>query len=155
MPISDSPVINDKLVYILFIFQVLVGLLFQWKLGDHNTISKGFGILGVILICLYIVCFSLSWGPLAWIVPSEIFPLEIRPLGQSINIGVLMLFVFATAQTFLAMLCHLKASIFFFFAGWVFVMTIFTYFLFPETKLVPLEDITDLWKQHPIWKKYY
>ena len=101
------------------------------------------------------MCFSLSWGPLAWIVPSEIFPLEIRSLGQSINIGVSMLFTFALAQTSLSMLCHLKASIFFFFAGWVFVMTIFTYFLFPETKLVPLDDIADLWKQHPIWKKYY
>ena len=135
--------------------QVLVGSLFQWKLGDHNTIPKSFAIVAVVLICLYCVCFSFSWGPLGWIVPSEIFPLEIRSLAQSINIGVLMLFVFATAQTFLAMLCHLKASIFFFFAGWIFVMTLFTYLLFPETKLVPLEEVAELWKKHHYWKKYY
>lgn len=135
--------------------QVLTGVLLQWKLKAHNELSKGYGILGVVFVLLFVVGFGFSWGPLGWLVPSEIFPLEIRSAGQSINTCVSMLFIFTTTQTLLVMLCHLKATMFLFFAGWVVIMTLFTYLLFPETKGVPLEDVANLWKQHPIWKRYY
>lgn len=33
-------------------------------------------------------------------------------------------------------------------------MTIFIYFLLPETKGVPIEEMGRVWKQHPFWKRY-
>jgi hypothetical protein len=42
-----------------------------------------------------------------------------------------------------------------FFSAWVFVMGVFTVFLIPETKNVPIEDMAEkVWKQHWFWKRY-
>ncbi|KAH7431585.1 hypothetical protein KP509_08G056500 [Ceratopteris richardii] len=140
---------------IMMLFLVLTGGLLNWKLKSHNELSKGYGILGVILMLAFVTSFSWSWGPLAWLIPSEIFPLEIRSAGQSINVCVIMLFISITGQVFLSMLCHFKAGLFYFFGGWVFVMTVFTRLFLPETKGVPLEEVSKLWRSHPFWKRYY
>jgi hypothetical protein len=56
------------------------------------------------------------------------------------------------AQTFFIMLCHLKSGIFFFSAGWVLVMSVFVYLL-PETKNMPIEQMTRVWSEHWFWKR--
>lgn len=71
-----------------------------------------YAFLVVAFICLYIVAFAWSWGPLGWLVPSEILPLEIRSAGQSINVGVNMICTFVIAQIFLQMLCALRYRIY-------------------------------------------
>ncbi|MED6222864.1 hypothetical protein PIB30_068512 [Stylosanthes scabra] len=111
------------------------------ELGDHGEIRKEYAYLLLVLICIYIAWFGWSWGPLGWLVPSEIFSLEIRSASQSVNVAVNFLFTFIVAQTFLSMLCYFKAGTFFFFGGWVVVMTAFVYFLLPETKNVPIEQM--------------
>lgn len=136
----------------MFISQMLIGGIMAAKLGDFGGMSKGYGISVMILICIYVAGFGLSWGPLGWLVTSEIFPLEIRSAAQSITVAVGFLFTFLVGQTFLAMLCHLKAGIFFFFGGWVAVMTIFVYLLLPETKNVPIEKMDQIWREHWFWK---
>ncbi|KAL0864523.1 hypothetical protein Bca101_043641 [Brassica carinata] len=55
---------------------------------------------------------------------------------------------------FLTMLCHMKFGLFYFFGGMVLIMTVFIYFLLPETKGVPIEEMGRVWKQHPFWKRY-
>ncbi|KAJ3683616.1 hypothetical protein LUZ60_013843 [Juncus effusus] len=55
---------------------------------------------------------------------------------------------------FLTMLCHMKFGLFFFFAGWVVIMTLFIYFFLPETKNVPIEEMILVWKNHWFWSKY-
>ncbi|ERN03517.1 hypothetical protein AMTR_s00003p00270560, partial [Amborella trichopoda] len=132
---------------------VLIGILLGVKFGISGTgeLSKGYADLVVFFICVYITAFAWSWGPLGWLVPSEIFPLEIRSAGQSINVSTNLFFTFAIAQAFLTMLCHLKFGLFFFFAGWVFVMTIFIYFFLPETKIVPIEEMALVWRKHWFW----
>ncbi|KAE8669556.1 Sugar transport protein 1 [Hibiscus syriacus] len=95
--------------------------------------------------------FAYSWGPLGWLVPSEIFPLEIRPAAQSITKTINMIFTFAIPQVFTAMLCYLKFGIFIFFACFVVGMRTFIYKLLPETKGVPIEEMTIVWKNHPYW----
>ncbi|KAI5064139.1 hypothetical protein GOP47_0020809 [Adiantum capillus-veneris] len=62
----------------MLLFLVLTGALLQWKLKSHNELSTSFGIVGILLILGFVVAFAWSWGPLAWLIPSEIFPLEIR-----------------------------------------------------------------------------
>lgn len=133
--------------------QVVVGGIMAAKLGDHGSLSKGYADVVLVLIGVYVAGFGISWGPLGWLIPSEIFPLEIRAAGQSITVAVNFLFTFLVGQTFLAMLCHFKAGIFFFFGGWVVVMTVFVYFLLPETKNIPIEQMDVIWRQHWFWKK--
>ena len=86
-------------------------------------------------------------------VPSEIFPLEIRSAGQSITVAVSFIFTFIIAQTFLAMLCHMKSGIFFFFAGWLVIMTMFIHMLLPETRNIPMEQMGRVWREHPFWRR--
>nr|XP_023903670.1 hexose carrier protein HEX6-like [Quercus suber] len=137
----------------MFISQVLIGAIMAAQLGDHGGLDKRSTYLVLILICVYVAGFGWSWGPLGWLVPSEIFPLEIRSAGQSITVAVSFLFTFIVAQTFLAMLCHFKAGIFFFFGGWVVVMTVFVYLFLPETKNMPIEQMDKVWRKHWFWKR--
>ncbi|KAL1108648.1 hypothetical protein V6Z11_D03G125200 [Gossypium hirsutum] len=134
--------------------QVTIGGFMTALLGDHGGLSKASAYVVLVLICIYISGFGLSWGPLGWLVPSEIYPLEIRSAGQSITVAVSFFFCFLIGQTFLAMLCHMKAGIFFFFGGWVALMTLFIYFFLPETKNIPIEKVEQLWKEHWFWKRF-
>nr|BDU96877.1 sugar transporter protein 1b [Symplocarpus renifolius] len=140
----------------MIICQILVGSLIWHVFGVAGTgkFSRGMAILVVFLICVYVAGFAWSWGPLGWLVPSEIFPLEIRSAGQSINVSVNMLFTFIIAQLFLTLLCHLKFGLFYFFAGWVVIMTVFVYYFVPETKNVPIEEMVSVWKSHWFWSKF-
>ncbi|KAL0400972.1 UNVERIFIED_CONTAM: Hexose carrier protein HEX6 [Sesamum latifolium] len=139
---------------LMFVPQMTIGGIMTTKLGDQGELSQGYSISILILICMYIAGYGLSWGPLGWLVTSEIFPLEIRSAAQSINVVTSFLFTFIVAQAFLAMLCYFKARIFFFFAVWVAMMTGFVYVLLPETKDVPLEKMDTIWREHWFWKRF-
>ncbi|KAK4436384.1 Hexose carrier protein HEX6 [Sesamum alatum] len=136
----------------MFVSQMLIGGIMAAKLEDHGGLSKGYGVIVLILICVYVAGFGLSWGPLGWVVTSEIFPLEIRSAAQSVVVAVNLFFTFLIAQLFLAMLCHLKSGIFFLFGGWVLMMTAFVYLLLPETKNIPIEKMERIWSEHLFWR---
>ncbi|KAG6780080.1 hypothetical protein POTOM_016490 [Populus tomentosa] len=138
----------------MFVSQIMIGSVMAAQLGDHGSINKGYAHFVLTMISIYVSGFAWSWGPLGWLVPSEIFPLEIRSVGQSIVVAVNFVFTFVVAQTFLGMLCHFKSGIFFFFGGWVAVMTAFVYLLLPETKKVPIEVMERVWREHWFWKRF-
>ncbi|KAL6191161.1 hypothetical protein ACLB2K_037552 [Fragaria x ananassa] len=140
----------------MFLSQVVIAIILGIKVKDHNDdLQKGFAVLVVIMICTFVSAFAWSWGPLGWLIPSETFPLETRSAGQSVTVCTNLLFTFVIAQAFLSMLCHFKFGIFLFFAGWVLIMSIFVLFLVPETKNIPIEEMTErVWRQHWLWKKY-
>ncbi|XP_020099739.1 sugar transport protein 1-like [Ananas comosus] len=136
--------------------QVVVGALIGAKFGTDGigTISRGYAILVVVFVCLFVSAFAWSWGPLGWLVPSEIYPLEIRSAAQSITVSVNMLFTFLVAQIFLPMLCAFKFGLFFFFAAWNIINFLYIAVLLPETKGIPIEEMSRIWKQHFIWSRY-
>ncbi|KAJ3679506.1 hypothetical protein LUZ60_017517 [Juncus effusus] len=140
----------------VFISQVIIGVMIYKNFGTTgtDTMPKVFNQLIIMFVCLYVAGFAWSWGPLGLSVPSEIFPLEIRSAGQNITMSVNLFFTFIIGQASLTMLCHLKFGLFFFFAGWVIIMTVFIYFFMPETKNVPAENMVFVWKQHWFWRKF-
>ncbi|WOL11047.1 hypothetical protein Cni_G19808 [Canna indica] len=131
---------------------VVVATVLALKLGDGEMLPKGLAVILVIAICTFVVAYGWSWGPLGWLVPSEIFPLETRSAGQSIVVCVNMFFTAAIAQCFLAMLCHLRWGVFVLFAGLIVFMSLFIILLLPETKQVPIEEMSQLWEKHWYWK---
>ncbi|KAF8029672.1 hypothetical protein BT93_E2179 [Corymbia citriodora subsp. variegata] len=122
--------------------------------GNPGQLPKWYAGTVVAFICTYVAGFAWSWGPLGWLVPSEIFPLEIRSAAQSINVSVNMFFTFIIAQIFLTMLCHMKFGLFLFFAFFVLIMSIFIYFMLPETKGIPIEEMAMVWRKHWYWSRY-
>ncbi|XP_021719506.1 sugar transport protein 1-like [Chenopodium quinoa] len=141
----------------MFICQVIVAIFIGVKFGvsgNATNLPEWYAIVVVLFICIYVSAFAWSWGPLGWLVPSEIFPLEIRSAAQSINVSVNMFFTFVIAQIFLTMLCHFKFGLFLFFAFFVVVMSLFIYFFLPETRGIPIEEMSIVWKNHWYWGKY-
>ncbi|XP_076914338.1 sugar carrier protein C-like [Bidens hawaiensis] len=141
----------------MLVCQVLITIAIGIKFGlngNPGELEMWFSALVVLAICIYIAGFAWSWGPLGWLVPSEIFPLEIRSAAQSVNVSVNMFFTFFIAQIFLPMLCAFRFGLFIFFLVWVVVMTTVVYFLLPETKGIPIEEMAGIWKEHPYWKRF-
>ncbi|CAK8543889.1 unnamed protein product [Lathyrus sativus] len=140
----------------MLICQIAVGTLIAMKLGvsGEGSFTKSEANLLLFFICAYVAAFAWSWGALGWLVPSEICSLEVRSAGQATNVVVNMLFTFIIAQIFLSLLCVLKFGLFFFFAGFVLIMSIFIAFLLPETNNVPIEEMNMLWKSHWFWKRF-
>lgn len=139
----------------MFISQVAIGSILLVNLKETGSLARGHALLVVVLVCLFVMAFAWSWGPLGWLIPSETFPLETRTAGFAFAVSSNMLFTFIIAQVFLSMLCTLRAFIFYFFAAWIFAMGMFVLFLLPETKGVPIDDMNErVWKKHPVWKNF-
>lgn len=131
------------------------GMLLVHLKATSNTLTTTQAGFVVFLVCLFVMAFAWSWGPLGWLIPSETFPLETRTAGFAFAVSSNMFFTFLIAQAFLSMMCHMRAYIFFFFAGWILVMGLFALFLLPETKGVPIDVMVErVWKKHPVWKRF-
>lgn len=133
---------------------VLLGVFFEEGGAVSATLPKPVGIAVIAVVCVYVSAFAFSWGPLGWLVPAEVQPLETRSVGQSINVSVNFLLTALMGQVFISLLCSFKWGIFLFFGGWVLVMTAFVFFLVPETRGVPIEEMHLLWAAHPFWKRF-
>lgn len=108
----------------------------------------------VAFICIYVAGFSWSWGPLAWLVPSEIHAMETRAAGMGISTFTNFIFTFLIGQTFLTMLCTMTWGVFIFFAGFVIAMSFFVALCVPETKGIPVEEVHEIIsKKHWLWSK--
>lgn len=136
----------------MFVCEIAVGILIHFNF--MNPENKAMSAAIITLICIYVAGFAWSWGPLGWLVPSEIQPLETRAAGTGINTTVNFLFTFIIGQSFLSMLCAFKFGTFFFFGGFVAIMTLFVLFFVPETKGVPIEELNELIvHKHWFWKR--
>ncbi|RWW54921.1 hypothetical protein BHE74_00038467, partial [Ensete ventricosum] len=139
----------------MLITQVAIGGILLVNLKATNELGHGVAVWVVVLVCLFVSSFAWSWGPLGWLIPSETFPLATRTAGYAFAVSSNMLFTFVIAQAFLSMMCHLRAGIFFFFGAWIVVMGLFVIFFLPETKNVPIDEMTEkVWKQHWFWKRF-
>jgi len=106
----------------------------------------------LIFILLYIAAFSLSLGPVVWVILSEIFPTKIR--GRAMAIATLCLWLANTivSQTFPMMdenpylLEKFNHGFpFFIYAGFCLVLLLFMWRCVPETKGKTLEEIEEFW----------
>jgi len=139
-------------LHLLIALQVITAVVLAVEFGHGKVLGKGISAFLVIVIFLFVLAYGRSWGPLGWLVPSELFPLEIRSAAQSMVVCVNMIFTALVAQLFLLSLCHLKYGIFLLFGGLIFCMSCFVFFLLPETKKVPIEEIYLLFENHWFWK---
>ena len=97
----------------------------------------------VIILAIYLACFSFGMGPGAWLVPSEIFATSIRAKAMSIatmmNRGTACLM----SSTFLTVESTLSWGGFFLLMTFVcLIVCAFLYVYLPETKGRSLEDMS-------------
>ncbi|KAE8690503.1 Sugar transport protein 8 [Hibiscus syriacus] len=153
---NDAALLSSVIIGLVNVFSTMVSVYLVDRTGRRLLLLEAWeAILVVIMVCIFVMGFAWSWGPLGWLIPSETFPLETRSAGFAFAVSSNMFFTFVIAQAFLSMLCHMQAGIFFFFAAWIIIMGVFTWFLVPETKGVPVDSMLDkVWKQHWFWRTY-
>jgi len=114
-----------------------LGIAFHFHLHTHTL--KWVAMASMLL---YIACFAISLGPIAWLVIAEIFPLRVRGLSMSLATASNWTFNWAVSATFLTLLKVLHPSgTFWMFALLGFLGLIFIYWFMPETKGSSLEQI--------------
>ena len=52
---------------------------------EPSSLASSLSPLPIASVCLFFAAFSLSWGPVAWIIGGELFPDRIRELGMGIG----------------------------------------------------------------------
>ena len=129
---------------------VLAGLLItNCSPEDGGWASYAVGV----CICMFVVGFGSTWGPVSWVVGAEIYPERIR--GKALSVTTALGNWFGTFLiTYLSpfVLSGLgTCGTFFLFAGLLFEAFLFTLFFVPETKGIPLGDIEAMFVKSSTW----
>lgn len=118
----------------------LIGLLF------HTGHSSGYFVL--VLILVYTAAFSISLGPVVWVMLSEIFPNRVRGLATSVASMFLWAADYAVSQSFPPLLSWAGSAATYWIFGAMSVVTVFFTIVFvPETKGRTLEQMENLWNR--------
>jgi len=104
-------------------------------------------------LILFMASFSISWGPIVWVLLSEIFPNKIRSLALAISVFIQWVANFVVTQVFPSLIENqwLKDNFNGAFPFYLFsVICLFSLFFVwkkvPETKNKSLEQMDALWK---------
>lgn len=101
-----------------------------------------FGIFAVLLLGLYIICYSPGMGTVPWIVNSEIYPLRYRGVGGGMAAVSNWVSNLIVSETFLTLTERLgSAGTFLLFAGFSTIGLVFIFLLVPETKGLAFEEV--------------
>jgi MFS transporter, SP family, solute carrier family 2 (myo-inositol transporter), member 13 len=117
---------------------------------------SNFGWLALIALAAYIISYSPGMGTVPWIVNSEIYPLRFRGLCGGIAAVSNWVSNLIVTQTFLSLTEALgTAPTFLLFCGVSAVALVFIFFLVPETKGLPFEEVEKMLerKNYKAWKK--
>jgi MFS transporter, SP family, arabinose:H+ symporter len=119
-----------------------------------TLLSAGFlvgrvqGLVGLILILMFIASFAGCIGPVFWVLMSEIFPTRIRGLAMSTAVFTCWFANFAVVLFFPWVLKNTGGSATFgFLAVMSLVMILFTWKMVPETSGRTLEEIERYWER--------
>jgi len=96
----------------------------------------------LLFILLFIASHAIGQGAVIWVFIPEIFPTEIRSFGQAWGAGLLNIFA-ATIALLGAVFINAFAPWFVFglFAFFMTLQLLFTHYMMPETKGIPLEEL--------------
>lgn len=104
-------------------------------------------------LLLFMASFSISWGPIVWVLLSEIFPNKIRSLALAISVFIQWVANFVVTQVFPSLVENqwLKTNFngafpFYLFSIICLISLLFVWKNVPETKNKSLEQMDTLWE---------
>ncbi|ORZ03758.1 sugar transporter [Syncephalastrum racemosum] len=101
--------------------------------------SATFGVLA--LLCLFVACFALSWGPLGWIYPAEIYPQLIRAKAMGVTTAASYCFNVAISQLAPLLFEYITWGTYVVFGCCCLLITWIVHVYYPETRGRSLEEI--------------
>jgi SP family xylose:H+ symportor-like MFS transporter len=149
---------------IMAVSMLFLGFLFNASGNGTSTgalqMSYAAGMWGLVAVVGYIAGFSLSWGPIVWVMLSEIFPNSIKGKAMAIAVAAQWIANLFVSWSFKVLDGNsaLNTAFNHGFAYWIYgVMSIlaalFVMKYVPETKGRSLEAIQELWHHTPVDSK--
>jgi sugar porter (SP) family MFS transporter len=124
---------------------VLLGLAF-------HVGASSWGLWILVILLVYIGCYSLSISPLFWLMTAELFPNRLRGIGASTSTVANWSANLLISVTFLSAVNALgKDVVFWIYAGFAALGLVFVRYYVPETKGRSLEDIDEYWTHGHQW----
>lgn len=105
-----------------------------------NTVSPA-SIAMVVMIYLYVIGYSASWGPTPWVYVSEIFPTRLRAYGVGLAASTQWAFNFVITEITPRAINHIGWKTFIMFGCFCFGNFLFVFFFIKETKGRTLENM--------------
>lgn len=128
-----SAVYNDELVNSIHVYGT----------QDENTqiANPGASFSILVMLCVFIAFFALSWGPIGWIYPAEIYPQMIRANAMGFTTACSYLFNLFISLISPVMFERITWGTYLFFAIMCLLMAFVVHKFFPETRGRSLEEI--------------
>nr|WP_321222238.1 sugar porter family MFS transporter [uncultured Psychroserpens sp.] len=131
-----------------------LGMILGFLLLGVSLQQESVGIISLIGILVFIASFSLSMGPVVWVLLSEMFPNNIRSVAMSIAVSAQWAANFAVSQSFPVIVgsdtnnnSFWNGSLpYFIFIFFIILIIVITYKFVPETKGKSLEEVEAVWK---------
>ncbi|KAF2661463.1 quinate permease [Lophiostoma macrostomum CBS 122681] len=95
----------------------------------------------VVMIYLYVIGYSASWGPVPWVYLSEIFPTRLRAYGVGMGAATQWLFNFVITKITPEAVNHIGWRTFLMFGIFCIAMCVFAFLFIKETKGRTLEEM--------------
>lgn len=123
---------------------ILLGVFFTLQerhILDEEAI-KAIGFLPIVALSIFMVVFSLGFGPIPWMISSELFPAEIKSTAISAAGTFNWFIAFLITKFYLNLKLALGGDTTFYIFSLISILgTIFVFFVVPETKGKSLEQI--------------
>lgn len=118
------------------------------KPGDStsSTLTSG-GISAMFFFYLWAALYTPTWNGTPWVIASEMYDQNVRSLSQAFVAANNWLWNFLVARFTPQMFNSMGYGVYFFFASLMLCSTTFVFFLIPETKSVPLENMDGLFEK--------
>jgi MFS family permease len=118
----------------------LIGLFFFMK--DRSYDINSFTWVPITAVYLYLISFSLGYGPIPWVFLGEVFPRKIAGYAASVVCMFNYLCVFIITNFFDDVSSMVgRGGAFFIFTAFSILGTLFVLFIVPETKNKTLEEV--------------
>ena len=112
---------------------------------NQSQLATQLSPLPIASVCFYFAAFSLSWGPVPWVIGGELFPDQIRELGMGISAAVSWVCIVLVMSAFPAISAGIGLTIpFLFFAAFSFLSSVFVVLFLAETKGLRLDQISSM-----------
>ncbi|MEM1001898.1 MAG: sugar porter family MFS transporter [Bacteroidota bacterium] len=145
----------DKLGRKPLIYIGCIGMIIGFLLLGFTLQQNIVGILSLIGILIFIASFSMSMGPIVWVLLSEMFPNKLRSVAMSVAVAAQWAANYVVSQSFPMVMgsemnngATWNGSLpYFIFVVFIIFIILLTYKFIPETKGKSLEELESIWKK--------
>lgn len=125
---------------VMALCSLLLGVFFI--LDKQGEAGSSLGWLPLTSVCIFIVVFSLGYGPIPWMMVGELFPPHIKGFASSLSCLLNWILAFLVTKFFSDLVTEFgEHTTFWIFCVISIIGTLFVFFIVPETKGKSLDEI--------------